>query len=328
MQAVAEDIVDPSIAQVGIQIAGEARAFQMLGRREQAESPVDLGEAGVERARKGRVQDQQFGDPPGRDLAPVDVAVGAEGADRAEQRAPLVIVDGAAGLLAARQQDMVFHVEDAGRAVRPFDEGANPDEMEGVVLHRGADGHAAEQVRPALHPVEEGAKAPGFEPRCIEFGDGEPGLVERLPHLAADPGPFGPGVLARRPDAAVDARRIGPVERGKVQDVALARLAILRPEGGWIGADLDGGLPVEGFFRRRGRHQGHAVGHVEHPRRILGPLDITRQPVQVLGAAAQHGRSSLAIRVGRVIRPAPRCPLCRRPGRNSPPGSLRARPPG
>ena len=76
-------------------------------------------------------------------------------ADRLQQRRPLVVVDGAAHVRRRRQQDVVLGVGDARGVVRPLDVGAEADEVVRLVAQHRAEGHAAEEVRAHLHPVQE-----------------------------------------------------------------------------------------------------------------------------------------------------------------------------
>ena len=67
----------------------------------------------------------------------------------------MIDVDLAADRLVARQQDEVFHVEDAGRVVGALDEGAELAEVVGVVAQDRAEQRAAEERRVLADPVEQ-----------------------------------------------------------------------------------------------------------------------------------------------------------------------------
>ena len=72
-----------------------------------------------------------------------------------KQRRPLVVVERAADVVDRRQQDVVFHVQDARGVVGALEEGAQAREVERLAAHDGAVGDAAKQMRAVLHPVEE-----------------------------------------------------------------------------------------------------------------------------------------------------------------------------
>ena len=184
MQTGAKDPVDPAMFEPRISLAGEVPAFQLLLAGKLVERADEVVIAMVQRARHVLAQDEQLGDAPGVDGIAIDVAVGAKGADRAQQRAPLVIVDQTADLFAARQQHVIFHVEDARGVVGALDEGAEADEAEGVVMQHGAEHDAAEEMRALLHPIEEIAVTPALQPLEIEILHLEPGRVQAFPGLA------------------------------------------------------------------------------------------------------------------------------------------------
>jgi hypothetical protein len=50
---------------------------------------------------------------------------------------------------------VVLGVEDARRVVRALEVGPEADEVVRLVAQHGAEGHAAEEVRAHLHPLEE-----------------------------------------------------------------------------------------------------------------------------------------------------------------------------
>jgi hypothetical protein len=92
----------------------------------------------------------------------------------------------------------------------------------------------------------------------------------------------GAGVFARGEDAVVDAARILLVERHEVHDVVGAGLVVARLEVLVQAADRQHGAPLvvrlgDGLLEQR-----HAVGDVEHARRVLGPLHAAGHPVEVV----------------------------------------------
>ena len=138
----------------------------------------------VQGARHVLAQDEKFGDAPGIDGVVIDLAIGAKSADRAQQRAPLIVVDQTSDLFASRQKHVIFDVEDARGVVGALDEGAEADEAEGVVMQHGAEHDAAEEMRALLHPIEEIAITPALQALEIEILHLQPGRVQALPGLA------------------------------------------------------------------------------------------------------------------------------------------------
>ena len=148
-------VVGAAVVQPRVQLA--RRALDLAARvvAQHLERLVDEVHAGMQRARHVVAQDQELGDPARRDHVAVDLAVGLEARHRAQQRAPLVVVDRAADVGRARQQGVILDVEDARRVVGALEVRAEADEVIGLVAQHRAEGHAAEQVRAHLHPVEE-----------------------------------------------------------------------------------------------------------------------------------------------------------------------------
>src|SRR5262245_3352619 len=96
VQALVEDRVDAAVAQARVDLAGAPVALaaapaERLG--EVVEGRDDLPVAADERARHLRAEDQELGDPPGRERLVVDPLVGAPRRDRAEDRLPLPVVE-------------------------------------------------------------------------------------------------------------------------------------------------------------------------------------------------------------------------------------------
>ena len=166
--------------------AGEPLRGLVVLALDARERLVDLLEARGERARHAPVEDQELGDVDRPDLVAVDRAVGLEARHRSQQRRPLVVVERAADVFHARQQDVVFHVEDARGVVGALDERAEAREVERFAAHDRAVGDAAEEVRALLHPVEEARRLRPDDALALERAHLDPRRVERLPHLGGD----------------------------------------------------------------------------------------------------------------------------------------------
>jgi hypothetical protein len=138
----------------------------------------------------------------------------------------LVIIDIAADLLGLGQEHVIFDVEDARGVVGALDEGAEPDEAEGIVVQHGAEHDAAEEMRALLHPIEEIAKAPASQSFEIEILHLQPGLIQALPGFARDSRALGAGILAREPNQRPDRGGVGLLERHVANDRLMRELAV------------------------------------------------------------------------------------------------------
>ena len=92
-----DDVVGAAVVQLGVQLARRrARSRVELSSQSDSQRLVDEVHAGMQRARHVVAQDQELGHAARRDDVAVDLAVGLEAGHRAQQRAPLVVVDRAA----------------------------------------------------------------------------------------------------------------------------------------------------------------------------------------------------------------------------------------
>ena len=73
--------------------------------------------------------DDELGHFPRRDLADVNFAIRFQRAARFEHRHPLNGVDVPADFLSRGQQNMIFHVENARRAIGALQQFADPDKI-------------------------------------------------------------------------------------------------------------------------------------------------------------------------------------------------------
>ena len=139
--------------------------------------------AARERPRHLLVQDQQVGDQPRLEALAIDPVIGGERRDRAQDRRPLEIVERPADVLMRRQQQVIFHVEDARGVVGALHVDAEPREPVGVVAQHGPVGRAVEAQRRFLHPAQEARELLARRRLVAEALELEPGGVDRLPHL-------------------------------------------------------------------------------------------------------------------------------------------------
>src|SRR5689334_15400346 len=129
-----------------------------------------------------------------------------------QERAPLIVVGGASGLLTARQQQVILHIEDARGAVGTLEVSAEPREVPGLVAWHRALNHAAREMRAVLDPIKEATDL--LSRRWPHARDArlEPRGVDRLPDFRRQRSAHRSRVLARRAHAVIDTRRILAIE--------------------------------------------------------------------------------------------------------------------
>ena len=314
VQAGLENLVHAAVLQPGADAAGLAlrRALPAVVAGDAVEVLHQILVAACERARHLLVEDEQVGDQPGLEALAIDPVIGGERRDRAQDARPLVIVERAADMLVGRQQQVIFHVEDARGVVGALHVDADPREPVGVVAQHGAVGRAVEAQRGFLHPAQEPRELLARGRLVAEALELEPGGVDRLPHLHRQRGADRARIGARDLEAVADRRRILGREGQEFGDGFLVGLVMDREERRRAAGGRHRRFPFVGFADIGERHRGQPLRRFENAREILGAFDVARQPVEVIGGAgaACHHRSS-----------RPRCPWCRRPGSNSPPAS-------
>ena len=335
MQAGGEDFLAACVAQLAVQLAGQALRFAGVAVGEQFEFLEHVAHAEQQRARHRRMQHEQLGDALGRDGgSAIDLAIDLEGRHRTQQRAPLVEV-GDGVFAAARFHDVELGVEDARGVVGALQLRAEADEVVALVLQQRAEDGTAKQRGAHLHPVEEFRRAVVHALLVALRAQVEPGGIEGFPHLGGDRAAHGMRVLARGAQAGEQRRWVVGVGDEEVQHRVGAHRIVAGEVRLLQAVERDQRLPVAvGGFGRL--HQRQAPGDVEQAGEVFGALDQARHPEQVVGGTAQHGRVSAGRRkrarrrAGRgraLIVRAPRCPWCRRPARSSPPANPRAAPP-
>ena len=237
-------------------------------------------------------------------LSLIDPVIGGERGDRAQDRRPLVIVERAADMLVGRQQQVIFHVENARGVVGALHVDADAGEPVGVVPQHRAVGRAVEAQRRFLHPAEEPRQLLARGRLVAEALQLQPGGVDRLPHLHRERGADGARIGARDLEAVADRRRVLGGEREEVGDgflVGLRRATAKNAAGAAGGGDR--GFPFVGFADIGERHRGQPLRRLENAREVFGAFDVARQPVEVIGGAGEHLCNP---RRGQDIFPSPR----------------------
>ena len=250
--------------------------------------------AGVQRPRHVLAQDEELRHAQRCDHVAVDLAVRLEARHRAQQSAPLVIVDRAADVGRRRQQRVVLHVQDPCRVVGAFDVRPKPDEVIRLVAQHGAEGHTPEEVRAHLHPVEEFGYPAALDPRVVVLAHLEPRRVQVFVHLRGDRAAHRARRFARGAQAAEDRRGIARVEDHVAQHVLGGKLAEMRVVvGRESGSDERHRPRLRPGEARLGHvvgQQRHPVRHIEQPRGVLGALDVARHPEELVCSTAEHRR--------------------------------------
>ena len=154
VQAQLDDLVGLAVVQPGVQLPRLPLDLARVVVAEQLQRLEDEVHARMQRSRHVVAQDQQLGHAPRRDHVAVDLAIRLEARHRAQQRAPLVIVDRAADVGGGGQQGVVLDVENARGVVGALDVRAQADEVVRLVAKHGSEGYAAKEVRAHLDPVE------------------------------------------------------------------------------------------------------------------------------------------------------------------------------
>ncbi|MCY1223931.1 hypothetical protein D9M72_360710 [compost metagenome] len=270
-----------------------------------AEVAGDLFVAIGKRSRHAAVGDQEIGDIRWLQFRVIDPAIGTVRRDRAQDRFPLHIVHRRADGGDCRQEHVVFHVEDAGGVVGPFDEGADAREVEDLVPeHRAVEG-TTDEAGAALDRIDDLGHVgrtglPGEDRLHFEVA-----FVRRFPGLARQRRADHASVVAARLDAGHHARRIGPVAQQEVDRVdARQRLVHFVVEFAHAGT-LQHAVPVT--LRRLAAGQRHAQAGIDQPGAVFGAFDVAEHPVETVCSSSQHGLSP----------PVPRCPWSRHPGWSS-----------
>src|SRR3954468_15886297 len=111
------------------------------------ERAVEIIETEPDRARKGRMGDDEFRHLPRRHLSKINFPIRFEGAAGAKDRHPLDGIDVTADAFAGWQQDMVFDVEEPRGAIRALEQFADPNKIPAFRVRHGCIGNSLEKMR-------------------------------------------------------------------------------------------------------------------------------------------------------------------------------------
>ncbi|MNN20308.1 hypothetical protein D3C81_1335810 [compost metagenome] len=289
MQADGKDIVDTRVLQVGVEFTSLPLGLRRLLVAYHGKDRHHLVHARHQRARHVGAQHQQFGHALRRDHRAIDLAVDLEAGHRAQHRGPVVeIVLLAVGIAVVAARGLELDVEDPRGIVGALQEGAQPHEVEGIVLEHGAELHATSQVRAELDPFEKARRV--FPEHAV--GDHalhvEPGGVDGFPDFGGQRAAHRARVLAGRAQAAHDRRHIGHVAHHEVDHIVARQQAVLMVEGLRQLRDIEHGPPALLGHLGRLRQQRGLVVDVEHARGVFRALGVAGHPEQVVGGTAQH----------------------------------------
>ena len=181
---------------------------------------------------------------------------------------------------------MELDVEDAGGVVGALEEGAELQEVVGLVAQqrhlRGAEDHH----RLLLHRFDQRAAVEQGAVAAQALAQLQPQAVQALPDIDRDVVALLAGVAPGRADRAHQRGGVVLVDHQEVDQagqpaarllLGLAELVLHAEDRGHAGRLL------------AARLQGHALRRLDQPRRRLGALQVAAHPVDVLGGAAQHG---------------------------------------
>jgi len=264
---------------------------------EMAVHPLDAGDQG---AGALRVEDQEMRDPRRRHLAAIGPVEGPVRRHRAQERHPLVVVEAGADEVHLRQQDVVFHVEQARGVVGALQMVAEMQEIVVVVPELGGVDGAAHEGGGAGGPVGELAHRQLAAGRAFQFAQFLIGVVERVPDLRGERGADDPAVLAGVAQAGGDRGRVVVVEEEMAFDVALDRLAVLVGEGVRGAGGAQERVPFVAVAVAGIGDQRDAGADFEEAGGGLGALHVAGEPVEVGGGAAQHGAAGMGKRAVRA----------------------------
>ncbi len=234
------------------------------------------------------VEDEQVGDQPRLDRIAIDPAIRSQRRDGAQDRRPLEIVEAAADLLAARQQQVIFDVEQPRGVVGAFDRAAEHDEPIGIAPQHRPVRRAVERQHRRLDRFEHRRELVAIvEPGAIAL-DVEPRAVDRLPPLERQRGADGARVRPRRFEAAADRRRIGRIDGQELADAELVDRATVRLIGIGHPRRFERRFPRIGHAAIRRRQRRQPERRLDQPRQEIGALDVAADPIEVAGGAREH----------------------------------------
>ena len=189
-----------------------------------------------------------------------------------------------------RRDRRVLDREDPGCHVRPLDVRAEPQELVRLAARKRRAHHALEAMRP-LANTDELPVLRMHHALQAAAGEVEVEPVQLLPHLGRDLIADTACVLARLRDARRDGVRVlRPPEQELADGLRRVLVEVLAVD--LVAAD-EQQQPTPGLVApRRIRVEERVEVDVHDPADELGTLDVAGRPVQRLGDAAQHQRST------------------------------------
>src|SRR6185369_16344619 len=151
MQARVEDFPNRDIVEIRTQPSGETLCLipvaAFVYSRDTVQGGIQRIDAVTDGARKLAMGDKKLRHLPRSDLADVKLAIGLQRAHRLEHRHPLNRIDISANLLAGRQKDVIFDVEDARGGVGSLEQASDPDEIPAFAMSHGRVRDALKEMR-------------------------------------------------------------------------------------------------------------------------------------------------------------------------------------
>ena len=190
--------------------------------------------------------------------------------------------------VAVGPQQVELHVDDAGGVVGALQEGAELQEVVGLVAQQGDLCGAEDHHRLLLHRFDQRTAIERAAVDAQAPVELEPQRVQALPHIDRDVVALFAGVAPGRADRAHDRGGVVLVDHQEVDQAGQPAARLL------LGlAELVLHAEDRGDASRflAARLQRHALGRLDEPRRRLGALQVASHPIEVLGGAAQHVRS-------------------------------------
>ena len=239
-------------------------------------------DAEADRAWERRVRDDEFRHLPRRDLAEINFPVRFERATRTQDRHPLNGINVAADLFAAGQQDVIFEIQNPGRAVRALEQFPDPDEVPAFAVGHRRVSRSLEKMRARNDALEKfvGARADQFLGRVALHKQIE--AVDLLPHLARDLFARRSRIFSRARQTRHDRIRIFLLQADEIDDGPTVRLRIERGEKIVLFKRADDGVPLLvriGFLLVRQVEQ-HLEIHFRDARVVLRALDVAAHPIK------------------------------------------------
>src|ERR1019366_67381 len=183
-------------------------------------------------------------------------------------------------------EDEVLDVEDASSFVGAFQEGAEADELPGLIVAHGDVEDAVDEVAAHADLVAEGGQVGGFALAAFG-GEEQVEAVDLLPHFRGDGFADATGVFARRENSGKYGIGILRIEGEKAHHAGLRGCAVAFEKGSAVAGGVHDGLPLIGEVLRQVEHQ--IVIDVEEAGDVFGAFDVAAEPVDGVGDPAEQG---------------------------------------